>query len=184
MTVGSRSSVPPPVFVQGNCLWSFFTITLIIEINVVWWSQSFIGWPCYVTVQVCLQLLLSRSLTYCSEVLRTSTCDHMISIGQECSICIAVILYRLWFSMVTVIFWWILGLRLNDFKFYVIGKKYMLSLQCAFLVLGNRIESSKITSYLELFRTKYFHFGWQNISTYFSRFVKTDWQIIHKFPEY
>ena len=29
------------------------------------------------------------------------------------------------------------------------GKKNMLSLHCAFLVLGNRVESSKITSYLE-----------------------------------
>ena len=95
----------------------------------------------------------------------------------------AVILYRLWFSMVTVIFWWILGLRLNDFNFYVIGKKNLLFLECAFLVLGNRVESSKITSYLELFWTKYFHFGWPNVSTYFSRFVKTDWQIIHKFTD-
>ena len=60
------------------------------------------------------------------------------------------------------------------------GKKHLLSLQCTFLDLGNRVESSKITSYLELFWTKY----WQNVSTYFSRFVKTDWQIIHKFTEY
>ena len=31
--------------------------------------------------------------------------------------------------------------RSNDFNFYVIGKKNMLSLQCDFLVLGNRVES-------------------------------------------
>ena len=96
----------------------------------------------------------------------------------------AVILYRLWFSMVTVIFRWILGPCSNAFNFYVIGKKNMLSLQCDFPVFGNRVESSKITSYLELFWTKYFHFGWQNVSTYFSMFVKTDWQIFHKFTEY
>ena len=88
-----------------------------------------------------------------------------------------------WFSMMTVIFWWILGLHLNDLNFYVMSKKNMPSLQCAFLVLGNCVES-KITSYLELFWTKYFHFGWQNISPYFSRFVKTDRQSIHKFTEY
>ena len=38
-----------------------------------------------------------------------------------------------------------------DFNLYVMGKKNMLSLQCAFLVLGNLVESSKITNYLELF---------------------------------
>ena len=59
----------------------------------------------------------------------------------------------------------------------------MLPLLSAILVLCNRVESSKITSYFELFWTKYFHFGWQNVSTYFSGFVKTDWQIIHKFTE-
>ena len=58
--------------------------------------------------------------------------------------------------MVTMIFWWNLGLRFNDLNFYVMGKKYMLSLLCAFIVLGNRVESSKIVSYLELFWTKYF----------------------------
>ena len=41
--------------------------------------------------------------------------------------------------------------RSNDFNFYVIDKKNMLSIQCVSLVLGNRVESSKITSYLELF---------------------------------
>ena len=59
---------------------------------------------------------------------------------------------------------------------------------CAFLVLGNPVAEnticSKIAHYLELFWTKYFHFGWQNVSTYFSRFVKNDWQIIQKFIEY
>ena len=73
-----------------------------------------------------------------------------------------------------------LGLRLNDFIIYVMGK----NLLCAIPVLDNRVKSSKITSYLELFWTKYFHFGWQNVSTYFSTFVKTDWQMIHKLSEY
>ena len=103
--------------------------------------------------------------------------------GQECSICIqhgAYFLNSLIFHGCTNFlikswppFKWV--------NFYVMGKKYMLSLQCAFRVLGNRVESSKITSYLELFWTKYFHFGWQNVSTYFSTFVKSDWHIIHKF---
>ena len=30
----------------------------------------------------------SWSLTYCSKVTRASNCDHIISTGQECSICI------------------------------------------------------------------------------------------------
>ena len=73
--------------------------------------------------------------------------------------------------MTTVFFCSNLGLHLYDLNFNMMGKKYMLSLLCAILVLGNRVKSSKITSY--------FHFGWQNVSTYFSTFVKTDWQIIH-----
>ena len=53
--------------------------------------------------------------------------------------------------MATVFFCSNLGLRLYDFNFYVMGKKYMLSLLCAILVCGNRVKSSKITSYFELF---------------------------------
>ena len=66
----------------------------------------------------------------------------------------AVIIYTLWFSMVTVFICSNLGLRLNDFNFYVKGKKYMLYLLSAIqpiLVLCNCVESSKITSYFELF---------------------------------
>ena len=96
----------------------------------------------------------------------------------------AVILYRLWFSMVTIISDEFLASVQTISIFTWLVKKYMLSLQSAFLVLGNRVESSKITSYLELFWTKYFHIGWQNVSTYLSRFVKTDWQIIHQLTEY
>ena len=63
----------------------------------------------------------SRSLTYCSEVPRTSTCDHMISMGQECSICIQ---HGGNFTLLVFHgdsnFLRILGLRLNDFNFYVI----------------------------------------------------------------
>ena len=53
--------------------------------------------------------------------------------------------------METVLYCSNLGVRLNDFNFYVMGKKYMLSLLSTILVLCNRVESSKITSYLELF---------------------------------
>ena len=86
--------------------------------------------------------------------------------------------------MTTVVFCSNLGLRLYDFNVYVMGKKYMMYLLCAILVLDNCVESSKIASYFELFWTKYFHFGWQNVSTYFSTFIKTDWHIIYKFAEY
>ena len=56
----------------------------------------------------------------------------------------------------------------------------------AILILCNRLENSKITSYFELFWTKYFHFDWQNVSTYFCTLVRTrpNWQIIHKSTEY
>ena len=43
------------------------------------------------------------------------------------------------------------GLHLNDLNIYVMGKKYVLSLLSAILVLCNRVKSSKITSYFELF---------------------------------
>ena len=124
----------------------------------------------------------SWSVTFCSKVL-IDICLWSYDFNGARIFNLHTVCRWFWFSMVTVTFWWILGLRLNDFNFYVMGKKNMLSLQCAFLALGNRVESSKIRSYLELFWTKYFHFGWQNASTYFSRFVKTDWQIIHKFTD-
>ena len=44
-----------------------------------------------------------------------------------------------------------LGPRLNEFSFYVMGKKYMLSLLSDIFVLCNCVESSKIASYFELF---------------------------------
>ena len=62
-----------------------------------------------------------------------------------------VILDTLGFCMETVFYCSNRGLRLNDFNFYVMGKKYMFSLFSAILVLWNRVKSSKITSYFELF---------------------------------
>ena len=53
--------------------------------------------------------------------------------------------------METVLYCSNLGVRLNDFNFDVMGKKYMLSLLSTILVLCNRVESSKIKSYFELF---------------------------------
>ena len=77
--------------------------------------------------------------------------------------------------MVTVFICSNLGLRLNDFNFYVMGKKYMLSLLSAILVLCNRVESSKITSYFELFRTIFFFIlvdeMFQHISVDLSRLI-------------
>ena len=61
--------------------------------------------------------------------------------------------------MATVFYCSNLGLRLNDFNFYAMGKKYMLSLLSAIFVLYNCVKSSKITSYFGFFSTKYFHFG-------------------------
>ena len=90
----------------------------------------------------------------------------------------------LWFCMETAFRCSNLGPHLNGFNLYVMGKKYMLSLLSVILVLCNRVESSKITSYFEQFWTKYFHFGWQNVSLYFSSFVKTDWHVIPIFTEY
>ena len=128
----------------------------------------------------------SWSLPDCSKVTRPSTCDQIVSMWKVCLFAynMTVILYTLWFSMVTVFICSNHGLCLNNFSFCMMGKKYMLSLLFAILVLCNRVESSKITSYFKLFWTKYFHFGWHNVSTYFRRFVKTDWQIIHKFTVY
>ena len=52
------------------------------------------------------------------------------------------------------------------------GKKYILSLLSAILVLWNCVKSSKISSYFELFWIKYFHFGWQNVSNIFQYFCQ------------
>ena len=50
----------------------------------------------------------------------------------------------------------------------MIGKKNGLSLLSAFFFfLCNDVQSSKITSYFDLFSTKYFQFGCQNV---FDRF--------------
>ena len=59
----------------------------------------------------------------------------------------AVILDTLVFCMETVFYCLNLGLRLNDFNFYVMGKKNMLPLLSALLVLWSRVE---ITGYFEL----------------------------------
>ena len=95
-----------------------------------------------------------------------------------------VILYTVWFCMATVFIWSISGPLCYGSNLYVIGKENVLSLLSVIFVLCNRVQSSKITSYFELFWTKYFQFGWQNVSTYFSTFFKTDWQIFCIFTEY
>ena len=77
---------------------------------------------------------------------RLSTCGQMVSMGQVYPFAynMAVILHTLWFCMTTV-FYWALGLRSNDFNFYMMGKKYTMSFLFAILVLCNSVESSKIT---------------------------------------
>ena len=87
------------------------------------------------------------SLPDCSKVTRPSTCGETVSMRPVYlfAYSMVVILYTLWFICSH------LGFRLNDTNFYVMGKKYMLSLLSAILVLCNRVESSKITSYFELF---------------------------------
>ena len=93
------------------------------------------------------------SLPDCSKVTRPSTCGQMVSMGPVYlfAYSMAIILHTLWFCMETVFYCSNLGLRLNDFNFYVIGKKYVLSLLSAILVLCNRVECSKIISYFDLF---------------------------------
>ena len=130
---------------------------------------------------------VNLSLSYGGVLsIRPSTFDQVVSMWPvylfACTM--TEVVYTLWFSMVIVFICSNRGPSLNDFNFYVMGKKYMLSLLSTILVLCNRVESRKITSYFELFWTKYFHLSWQNVSTYFNRFVKTDWQIIHKFTKY
>ena len=80
------------------------------------------------------------------------------------------------FCMATVFIWSISGPLFCGFNLYVTGKRNVLPLLSVIFVLCNRVQSSKITSYFELFWTKYFNFGWQNVSTFFSPFFKTDWQ--------
>ena len=84
---------------------------------------------------------------------RPSTCGQLVSMRPVYlfAYSMSLILYALWFSMVTVFICSNLGLRLNDFNFYVMDKKYMLSLLSAILVLCNRVQSSKVTSYFKLF---------------------------------
>ena len=94
-----------------------------------------------------------------------------------------VILYTVWFCMATVFIWSISGPLFYGSNLYVIGKENVLSLLSVIFVLCNRVQSSKITGYYELF-WKYFQFGWQNVSTYFSTFFKTDWQMFCIFTEY
>ena len=93
-------------------------------------------------------------------------------------------LYTDRFCMATVFIWSISGPLFYGFNLYVTGKRNVLSLLSGIFVLCNRVQSSKITSYFELFWTKYFHFGWQNVSPFFSPFFKTDWQFFHIFTEY
>ena len=98
-----------------------------------------------------------------------------------------VILYTVWFCMATMPSFKLkfsLGFITSCYAMYVIDKKSVLSLLSVIFVLCNPVQSSKTTSYFELFWTKYFQSGLQNVSTYFSTFFKTDWQIFHILAEY
>ena len=132
----------------------------------------------------------SSCLPYCSKgSQKWSGHSHVIKwfqCGQYIYLHIVwrVILYTVWFCMATVFIWSISGPLFYGSNLYVIGKENVLSLLSVIFVLCNRGQSSKITSYFELFWTKYFQFGWQNVSTYFSTFFKTDWQIFCIYTEY
>ena len=162
--------------------WCEFSLSLILLI-----IQSLIGWPCYVIVHVCLQLFMIHLVTTLlfkrAKVIRLSTCYQVVSMWPVYLVW-RVILYTVWFCMATVFIWSISGPLFYGSNLYVIGKENVLSLLSVIFVLCNRVQSSKITSYFELFWTKYFQFGWQNVSTYFSTFFKTDWQIFCIFTEY
>ena len=105
----------------------------LIEINLVW---SLPGWPCYIIVHVCFSTAIDHLLLSIVQKWQEHLVVRCFQWGKyvqfACSM--VVILYTLWLSMMTVIFCWNLGCHLNDFNFYVMGKKYMLSLLCAFLV--------------------------------------------------
>ena len=72
------------------------------------------------------------------------------------------------------------GLHLNDFNFYVMGKKYVLSSLSAILVLCNRVKSNKITSYFELFCTKKKKKISFNLFHYFFQDWLTDYSHIYR----
>ena len=152
--------------------------------------QSLIGWPCYVIFHVCLQLLwfilFTRLFKRESKWSGQPHVNKWFQCGQYIYLHIVwrVILYAVWFCMATVFIWSISGPLFYGSNLYVIGKENVLSLLSVIFVLCNRVQSSKITSYFQLFWTKYFQFGWQNVSTYFSTFFKTDWQIFCIFTEY
>ena len=63
---------------------------------------------------------------------RPSTCDHIVSMWKVCLFAynMTVILYTLWFSMVTVFICSNHGLCLNNFIFYMMGKKFICCLYC------------------------------------------------------
>ena len=84
--------------------------------------------------------------------------------------------------MVIVFIWSNRGLHFNDFNFYVIVKKNMLSLLSAiFLFCAIVLKVVKSYKLLRAVLNKSIFILVDNmLSTYFSRFVKTDWQIIHK----
>ena len=58
--------------------------------------------------------------------------------------------------MATVFIWLIPGPLFYGSNLYVTGKRNVLSLWSVIFVLCDRVQSSKITSYFELFWTKYF----------------------------
>ena len=62
----------------------------------------------------------------------------------------AVILDRPGFCMETVFYCSNFGVHFSDINLYVMGKKYVLPLLSAILVLYNRVKSSKITRHFEL----------------------------------
>ena len=145
----------------------------LIEINIVCWNQL-----------LRLNMLRHRPpsvffmfSTDCSKVTRSSTCDQMVSMWPVYlfAYSMAVLLYTHWFSMVTVFICSNLGLRLNDFNFYVMCKKYTLSLLSALLILCNRVEKVvKLQVISSCSEQNIFILVDKNVSTYLSRFVKTD----------
>ena len=98
----------------------------LIEINIVYWNQSLISWPCCVIVHVCLQLFIVH-LVY-PIVQKWSVHPHVIKWFQ-CGLYTYLhivwrqFLYTLWFYMVIVFIWSNCGLPFNDFNFYVWVRK-------------------------------------------------------------
>ena len=133
-------------------------------------------------VHVCLQLLLFMV----SYLLFGSAKDVYIIWFQwgknvPFAYSMTVILYRLWFSMVTVIFWWILSLRLNDFNCTWLVRNIWCLYSVLFLFWTIVLKVVKLQVIWSCSEQNILF--WLTKCLYFSRFVKTDWQFIHKFTE-